>query len=144
MPDPRNVISVESIDANYVTMLTDNSTIVYDVTQIDGAAATTIGFAVTLSTNSTVALAADANGVLGKLIIVESDAKATVQFEGFMRLPGGVSATLTLLSSIVGALGAASAKGYIRSASGSTAAEIIVMRGRIVDASDTTNVQVDF
>jgi hypothetical protein len=144
MPDPRNVISVESIDANYVTLLTDAVTILFDITQLDGAAVATIGQAVSLSGNSTVQLASDAEGVIGKLISVEGDNKATVQFEGFMRLPGGSAATLTLGSSIVGALGAASAKGFIRSASGSVAAEIIRMRGRIIDAADTTNVQVDF
>jgi hypothetical protein len=144
MPDPRNVISVESIDANYVTLLTDNATIVYDATQIDGAAVTTIGFAVSLSAASTVQLTADAQGVIGRLNLVESDNKATVQFEGFMRLPGGLAATLTLASSIVGATGAAAARGYIRSAAGAVAAELILMRGRIIDNSDTTNVQIDF
>jgi hypothetical protein len=144
MPDPRNVVNFESIDANYATFSTDGVTIVYDVTQIDGAAVTTIGQAASLSAGSTVQLAADAQAVIGKLILVESDAKATVQIEGFQRLPGGLSATLTLGSHVVGALGAASARGFIRSASGSTAAEIILMAGRIIDATDTTNVIVDY
>lgn len=144
IPDPRNVISLESIDANYVTLIPDGTTIVFDITQLDGAAVATIGQAVSLSGNSTVQLASDAQGVIGRLVSVEADLKCTVQFEGFMRLPGGSSATLTLGSRIVGALGAASAKGFIRSASGSAAAEIILMAGRIIDATDTTNVQVDF
>lgn len=144
MPDPRNVISLESIDANYVTLIPDGATIVFDITQLDGAAVTTIGQAVSLSGSSTVQLTADAQGVIGKLISVESDLKCTVQFEGFMRLPGGLAATLTLGSSIVGATGAAAARGFIRSAAGAVAAELILMRGRIIDVTDTTNVQIDF
>lgn len=144
MADPRNVVNFESIDANYATFNTDNSTIVYDVTQIDGAAVATIGMAVSLSAGSTVQLTADAQAVIGKLILVESDNKGTVQIEGFQRLPGGLSATLTLGSHVVGATGTAAARGYIRSASGSTAAEIILMQGRIIDATDATNVIVDY
>lgn len=144
MADPRNVVNFESIDANYATFITDAVTIVYDATQIDGAAVATIGQAVSLSAGSTVQLCNDADAVIGKLILVESDAKATVQIEGFQRLPGGLSATLTLGTHIVGALGAASAKGFIRSASGSVAAEIIRMAGRIIDTTDTTNVIVDY
>jgi hypothetical protein len=144
MADPRNVVSFESIDANYATFSTDAVTIVYDVTQIDGAAAATIGKAVSLSAGSTVQLASDAEAVIGGLVLVESDAKGTVQIEGFQRLPGGSGATLTLGSHIVGALGVASVKGYIRSAVGTVAAEIIRMSGRIIDATDTANVVVDY
>lgn len=143
MADPRNVVSFESIDAAYATFLTDNSTIVYDGTQADGAAVATIGQATMLSAGSTIALTSDAAGVVGKLILVSADNKGTVQIEGLQRLPGGLSATLTLMSHVVGATGTASARGFIRSASGSTAAEIILMGGRIIDASDTTNVVVD-
>jgi hypothetical protein len=144
MPDPRNVVSFESIDAAYATFIPDGSTIVFDGTQLDGASVTMIGFAVSLSAGSTVQLTADAQGVIGRLQIVENDLKCNVQIEGLQRLPGGLSATLTLGSHIVGATGVAAARGYIRSASGSAAAEIILMAARIIDATDPTNVIVDY
>jgi hypothetical protein len=65
-----------------------------------------------------------------------------VQIEGGMTLPGGASATLTRGSAIVGALGASSAKGYIRSAASGTAAELIKARGMIFNNADTANVAV--
>src|SRR6185295_18166128 len=101
-----------------------------------------VDLTVTLSTHKTIALTADGNAVEGKLVKVEADGKATVQVGGFMSLPGGASATLTPGTAIVGALGAASAKGYVRSAASGTAAELIKCRSRIVDASDTTAVVV--
>jgi hypothetical protein len=142
--DPRNIVAFESIDANYASFLADGVTIVYDVTQLDGASVTTIGFGVSLSASSTVQLCNDADMVIGRLNIVESDAKAMVQIEGFQRLPGGNGATLTLGTHIVGALGPSSAKGYIRSVNSSVAAELAKQAARIIDVSDTTNVIVDF
>jgi hypothetical protein len=80
--------------------------------------------------------------IVGKLLKVESDNKATVQTGGYVDLPGGEGATLTLGSKIVGDLGAANAKGYIRSVAMATAAELGVARGMIVDATDPTETWV--
>ena len=140
MADPRNLVTFEGLHEQFATFLIDNSTIVFDATQIGGAAATMIGKAVGFSTDKTIQLVADGDMVLGKLVLVEQDNKATVQVEGCMTLPGGASATLTDGTGIVGALGAASARGYVRSAASGTAAELLKQNGKIWDASDTTNV----
>jgi hypothetical protein len=142
--DPRNIVGFEGIDENFATFIPDGVTIVFDSTLAGGSAAATINKAVSFSTDKTVQLASDGEAVVGKLILVESDLKCNVQFEGCASLPGGVSATLTPGTGIVGARGPASAKGYIRSAASGTAAELIKQNGKIWDASDTANVVVNF
>jgi len=142
MADPRNIVLHTDNGAEYETFIIDNSTITYDGTLADGAATTMIGKAVTLSADDTVALCADGDAIVGKLISVESDLKANVQIEGYMTLPGGSGATLTRGKKIVGALGAASAKGYIREVATGTAAELGVARGQIWNNGTTTAVGV--
>lgn len=147
---PRNIVGYEeTADPTDLTFKIDNSTIVYDGTKANGAATTMIGFAVTFSADDTVALAADGDAVVGKLISVTADNKASVRVLGFVTLPGGASATLTRGKKIVGALGAASAKGYIRDvvvAGGTYAAaeanEAQKARGLIIDVGTTTAVGV--
>lgn len=124
----------------YHTYKIDNSTITYDATKANGSAQ--VGLAVTFSAANTVALAADAEAVVGKLIKVESDDKANVMVKGTMTLPGGNSATLTLGAPIVGALNPSSAKGYIRVVASAQAAELLVGRGMINDAGTATAVEV--
>ena len=143
MADPRNAVDFTSINIVTATYKIDNSTITYDATNANGAATTMIGKAVTLSADDTVALCADGDAIEGKLLLVESDNKCTVQVGGYCDLPGGASATLTRGTAIVGALGASSAKGYIRSAASGTAAELVKCRGRIVRAGTPTAVVVD-
>jgi hypothetical protein len=144
MSDPRNTIAFDEVDAHYSTYKIDNSTITYDGTKARGAATTMLDKAVTLSAAGTVALAADGDKVIGRLDGVESDDKARVQDEGYMTLPGGNGASLTLGKSIVGALNASSAKGYIREAASGTAAELVKQSGEIIDAGTTTAVVVKF
>lgn len=136
----RTNVSNVGVGGVYRTYKIDNSTITHDATKANGSAQ--VGLAVTFSAANTVALAADGDAVIGKLIQVEADDKATVQTDGTMTLPGGDSATLTLGTKIVGDLGASSAKGYIRSAASGTAAELLVGRGRIEDAGTATAVEV--
>lgn len=143
LTNPRDAVNNAESGARRKTYKIDNSTIVYDSTKANGAATTMIGKAVTLSADDTVALCADGDAVIGKLLLVESDNKCAVQVEGVMTLPGGASATLTLGSKIVGALGASSARGYIRSAASGTAAELVKCRGWIDNNDDTTAVVVD-
>lgn len=104
------------------------------------------GRACTLSGDSEVDLCADAEAVLGRLVKVEKDPTytyvATVQVSGFMALPAGDSATITRGKKIVGDLGAASAKGYIRDVATGTAAELGVARGIVVDEAAQTAVIV--
>lgn len=144
MADPRALVGFDGIDEAFATFLTDNVTIVFDSTLAGGAAVATVNKAVSFSAGSTVQLASDAEAVVGKLVLIEKDNKGTVQIEGVCLLPGGASATLTLQTGIVGALGAASAKGFIRSAASATAAELLKMNGKIWDATDTANVIVNF
>lgn len=126
--------------ALYENFEIDDSTITYDASEVGGSAQ--VGLAVTFSAANTVALAADADHIVGKLIKVEADGFCNVQTKGVMTLPGGDSATLTLGLPIVGDLGAASAKGYVRIANSAVAAELAKARGEIRDASTTTAVVV--
>lgn len=140
MPNPRSGVSFEGIDYEGVTAIADGVTITYDATKNGGSAA--VGKAVKISASATVALTTDASQVAGKLIHVDPDGKCTVQFEGFMGLPGGTAATLTPGSKVVGALNGGN-PGYIRSVAAATLAEVAVARGCIWDASDATNTYVD-
>lgn len=138
--DPRLTEQYDNIQDEPITAKVDNVTLVYDGNQIGGCVGHDL--AVTLSGDSTVALTADAQSVYGQLVQVEWDGYCTVKAGGFMKLPAGSAATVTPGTKIVGALGAASAKGFIRSVAAATLAEVAVARGIIVDHSDTTNVVV--
>jgi hypothetical protein len=140
MADPRDAVAFDGIGAEYATFKTDGVTIVYDDTK--GGGSTAVGKAVTFSADDTVALAADGDAIVGQLVLVESDDKANVQFKGYVELPAGASATVTRGNTIVGALGASSAKGYIRNAASGTAAELVKARGQIYNVGDTTAVGV--
>lgn len=140
MANPRATLDFEGIGAQYETYKIDNSTITYDVDETGGSAQ--VGLAVTMSAANTVQLVGDGEAVIGKLISVDKDGFCSVQTGGYMTLPGGSGATLTLGKKIVGDLGAASAEGYVREVATATAAELGVARGFIVDASDTTAVVV--
>lgn len=139
---PRDNVSYEELDVELVTYKIDNSTITYDATKAGGAATTMINKAVTFSGDDTVALAADGDAVVGKLILVESDNKCSVKVEGYMTLPGGNGASLTRGKKIVGALNASSEKGYIREVATGTASELGKARGFIQNNADTTAVIV--
>jgi len=138
--DPRRVLSFTGIDYHGTTYK-HGSTIVYDKAKAGGAADTMIGKAVSLSADGQVDLCQDADRIVGKLILVESDGYCTVQDQGFCELPAGASASVTVGKQIVGALGASSARGYIREAA-DTAAEANKSRGNIVNNDTTTAVVV--
>lgn len=135
MANPRNILDYEGIDGAYATFRIDGVTIVFDADEPGGAAG--VGRAVTIGANETVELAADADRILGKLVLVEADGKCNVQIRGGMKLPGGEAATLTPGASIVGALGPGGALGYIRAMAAAEPG-----RGFILDASDTAAVDV--
>jgi len=139
MSDPRNAVDFQGIRYSAETFLIDNSTITYSETVANGSAQ--VGFAVTLSADSTVGLVGSGEFVLGKLIKVESDLKAVVQTKGYCTLPGGTAATLTLGLKIVGDLGGVSTtdEGYIQAVS----TEDTVSRGIIINNDTTTAVVVD-
>ena len=82
MSERTNVSNI-GVGANFRTYKIDNSTITFDRDEENGSAQ--VGLAVTFSAADTVELTADADPVVGKLIKVEADNKATVQTEGTMR-----------------------------------------------------------
>lgn len=139
MSDPRADVNFNEIGAEFVTFKIDNSTIAYSATAANGSAQ--VGLAVALSAAETVELAGDGEEVVGKLVSVEPDGYCTVQVAGFMTLPAGTSASLTVGKKIVGDL-LVSAEGYIREVATGTAAELGVARGMIIDAGVTTAVVV--
>lgn len=143
MANPRNIIDSTDIGIRRRTYIADGSTIVYDSTKARGAATTMLDKAVSLSTDDTIQLASDAERVIGKLLLVEADGKCTVQIGGHATFPAGDGATLTLGKAIVGALGAASAKGYIREVNTAAAAELGKSRGATINNNDTAAVVVD-
>lgn len=134
----------DGMDAHYSTYSIDNSTIAYDSTKARGAATTMLDKAVSLSAAKTVQLASDGEAVIGKLIKVEADNFATIQDRGYMEFPGGSGATLTRGKKIVGALGAASAKGYIREVATGTAAELGLQNGEIIDSGTASATLVKY
>lgn len=138
MANPRTMDNTGAREAG-ITYKIDNSTITYDVTKTGGSAA--VGKAVTFSADDTVALCADADVVVGKLAQVNADNTCTVIDQGVVALPAGNGATVTAGAKIVGALGAASAKGYIRNSAASTA-ELAKARHMITNAGTTTAVVV--
>ena len=138
MANPRTATDYSGINAHYTTYLSDGSTIVYSETAVGGS--TAVGKAVSLSANRTAKLAADAEHVVGKLILVEPDGKCNVQDGGYCQLPS--SGTVTRGTGIVGALLTA-APGYIRSAVSATAAEAAIAKGEIIDVADTAAVWVN-
>lgn len=142
MADPRNTISLDTLHPDFATFAIDDATITYSATSVEasgigGNGSAAVGLAVTLSDGGVIALAADAEFVLGKLIKVESDGKATVQIGGTCSLPGGTAATVTLGKGVVGALLGA-AKGYIRATNTAVAAEIGVSNGKVLDETTST------
>lgn len=139
MANPRATTAYDGIDGTYETYDTDGTTITFDEDEVGGSAQ--VGLAVALSAARTIELVGDGEEVLGKLIKVERDGYGTVQTGGYMTLPAGTGASLTLGKKIVGDLLVA-AEGYIREVATGTAAELGVATGAIIDASDTTAVVV--
>lgn len=137
MADPRSAISFQGLGYNAYTFATD-STISYDATLAGGSAQ--VGLAVVVNGAGQVGLVADGEAVFGKVIKVESDDFATIQVDGVCEFPKGSSATVTAGKRVVGALGASSAKGYVRNAT--TGDELNAGDTMILDASVTTAVVV--
>lgn len=149
MANPRLAISLEGVDPKFNTFIIDDSTITYDAAEEGGSAQ--VGLAVRLlpGTANAIELIGDGEAVLGKLIKVEADNRATVQTHGGMTLPGGTGATLTVGKKIVGDVLVA-AEGYIREVADPTTVdptlaqllELNASRGAIVDPTTTTAVVV--
>ena len=117
MANPRNVIFHDGIGYRALTMKVDGVTIsAYSDQVANGSASAGLAVGLVNGSADTVQLVSDGEAVFGRLDRVDADGFCTVQIEGQCYLPAGASATLVDGSKIVGAVGAASAKGYIRSA----------------------------
>lgn len=138
MAIPQNRIGYADIDALTVTFMYDGSIVFNDAE--DGGSAQ-VGLAVTMTDDDTVGLVGDGEFVLGELIKVNDDGYCTVHMAGFVRLPAGTGASLTLGKKIVGDLLVA-AKGYIQEMNTGTAGHNGVSRGAIVNKDDVNNVWV--
>lgn len=138
MSDPRASIAFDGQFHEELTFQIDASTITYLETADNGSASVGLAVTSTSAGDGTVKLTEDGEGVLGKLLKVASDGYCTVQVSGVMRLPQGNGASITEMKRIVGALGAASAKGYVREVNTAVAAELGVARGLLLeDAADS-------
>lgn len=133
MANPRNTVKFDGIGRVAQTYNIDGTSITFDRDQPNGSAQA--GLAVKMTGPRTVGLTTDGSDVVGLLEKVESDNKASVQTGGYMPLPGGEGAALTLGNKIVGDLGPENAPGYIRAVATGTAAELGRARGMIVDGS---------
>jgi hypothetical protein len=144
MANPRNDVRFINIRQRRETFKA-HAEIVYNKTVRGNTAS--YGLAVTqvgAGANKMVRLAGAGDLVAGRLEKLENDGNCVVQTHGNCELPAGTGATLTLGAKIIGALGAASARGYIDSVPVTqTAAAAQAARGRIIDATTTTAVVVD-
>lgn len=140
MASVRNIVSFQELYSETVTFKY-GADITYDSSKNLGS--NKVGLAVQISASQTVNLTTDASHVAGKLVYVTDDGFCTVQTGGYAFLPKGDSVTLTFGKKIVGAVGASSAKGYIRDVAAATLAEVAVARGLTVDVSTAANTLVD-
>src|SRR6188768_3429478 len=138
MPNPRMAVAHDENFAAYDTFIADGVTIVFDRTVARGSAAAGRAVGIKSTTDNVIELVVDAQAILGRLERVEADGKCVVQVGGYMKLPGGLSATLTRGGKLVGALGTASAKGYVRAAAPATLADVAAARGYVVEVADAT------
>ena len=148
MADPRNTVDFAEIKPLDVSFLIDGVTVTFDRTQAGGSAQVGLAARLMPGTPKTIELVGDNERVLGEILRVEGGV-AVVRIGGVATFKGGAAATLTPGTAIVGALGAASAEGYIKSAAspGAAYAETAAdaqeaARGMILDSSTTTAVQV--
>lgn len=145
MANPRFITGPrDGIGFRAETLRIDGSTLVYHATAPLGIDPTVLGRAVTLVTGSvdTVKLSGAADVVYGKLDHIEADGACVVQIEGECKLPQGNAVTVVRGNRIVGALGPASAPGYIGPATSADAAAAILGRHTVEDVAVTTAISV--
>lgn len=149
MANPRQVVVHDGIGFRALTFKIDASTILWSETAKFGTVSAGLAVALVPGTEDTVELVSDGQAVLGRLDHVEGDGFATIQIEGQCYLPAGDSQTLIRGSKVVGALGASSAKGYIRNAvvpggayAQGTATDATRARHSVLAISDTDGISV--
>lgn len=140
MASVRDIVSFQDL---YIETATFKSNGDFSYSNSAPGGTTAAGLAVKLTSDQTVGLTTDASMVLGKLLFMhDTGTFCTVQTGGYCFLPVGNGASVTAGKKIVGALGAASAKGYVREVAAATLAEVAVARGVIVDSSTAANFTV--
>ena len=93
----------------------DGDTIKYDATKPNRSEA--VGKAFKINENGIGELVADGDEIDGKVIAVDDDHKFTAAYLfGGLTLPLGTGATVARGNKVVGAVGASSAKGYVKAA----------------------------
>ena len=136
MASSRAVIDLTGTSSeNHPTLNTDGS-LVFAADAAGGHALA--GKAVTLVANAQAGAGGDGAGVLGELLHVQRDGKATVKTSGVCVFPRGAGQAPVLLGRVV----CAAAAGSVRGVATGTAAEMLVGRGSVL-AFDGSFVTVD-
>jgi hypothetical protein len=141
MANPRKLIDHLGIAPVALTFLSDGSTIAFSRTAAGGSTAVGLAVGLVAGTEDTVELVADAQAVLGRLIVVEADGACVVQVGGVAEFRAGNAVTLLRGGRLVGALGAASARGYVRPPATATPAEVNAARHTVLKIADPTKAQ---
>jgi hypothetical protein len=143
MANPRKITGpLDGIGYRAATFAADGSTIAYDATVANGAAVAGRAVGLVAGTANTVELVVAGQAILGRLDHVESDGSVAVQIEGECKLPQGNAVTVARGGRIVGALGAASARGFIGPADGTSGTTALAGRHNVLDVSVTTAISV--
>jgi hypothetical protein len=143
MANPRRITGpLDGIGFRAATFLIDGSTITWSATDALGSAVAGRAVGLVAGTQNTVELVAAGQDILGRLDHVESDGACAVQFEGECKLPQGNGVTVVRGDKIVGALGAASARGFIGPGDGTSGATALAGRHTVLDVAVTTAISV--
>ena len=116
----------------------DGSTITYDRTKANGSEQ--VGLWCSLSDNMEIQLAADGQGLVGKLIKVQANGLGVVAYDAaLIKVNPGTGVTLVRDRGLVGALGASSARGYVRNPiladTEAGRIERLIARGTVLDVT---------
>lgn len=143
MANPRRIVGpLDGIGYRAATFKADGSTINFDATQALGDDVVGRAVGLVAGTQDTVELVAAGQDILGRLDHVESDNTVVVQIEGECKLPQGNAVTVVRGDKIVGALGAASARGFIGPGDGTSGTTALAGRHTVIDTAVTTAVSV--
>lgn len=143
MANPRKITGpLDGIGYRAATFLADGSTITFDATSALGSAVAGRAVGLVSGTQNAVELVVAGQDVLGRLDHVESDGSVVVQIEGECKLPQGNAVTVVRGDRITGALGAASARGFIGPADTTSAATANSARHQVLDVAVTTAISV--
>jgi hypothetical protein len=142
MTNPRLVYGREGIGYRAATYAIDGTTITFAADQVNGSAVAGRAVGLVAGTANMVELVVAGQDILGRLDNVAGDGACTVQIEGQAFLPAGNAVTLVRGDKIVGALGAAAARGFIGPADGTSGATALAGRHRIDDTTTATAIDV--